>query len=187
MRKNTDYSFISSPFQAIIAKIILTISGDGERYEFSKRVLITPSTSEKNLDKATISKILNTDIVDASKDLSRPIPKKYYGYLLDEDFKEKFLDNLLTVLDDANESKVSEIVRFVQDGKYTTLLNDGDNSTFVVEALREKLDEELERLKFAISFRSTDLQEQPYFYGRQDELYEIGQCFGFLWICNSVG
>ena len=160
MRKNTDYSFISSPFQAIIAKIIITISDKKERYEISKRVLITPSTVEKELDKATISKILNTDIVDGSKDLSRPIPKKYYGYLLDEDFKEKFFDNLLTVLDDANESKVSEIVRFVQDGKYTTILNDGDNSAFIVEALREKLEEELDRIKLAVSFHSTNLDRK---------------------------
>ena len=190
MRKNTDYSFISSPFQAIIAKIIITISDKKERYEISKRVLITPSTAEKELDKATISKILNTDIVDGSKDLSRPIPKKYYGYLLDEDFKEKFFDNLLTVLDDANESKVSEIVRFVQDGKYTTILNDGDNSAFIVEALREKLEEELDRIKLAVSFHSTNLQQQPLFVGRQDELFEICQslnCYGYAILSGEPG
>lgn len=190
MRKNTDHSFISSPFQAIIAKIIITISDKKERYEISKRVLITPSTAEKELDKATISKILNTDIVDASKDLSRPIPKKYYGYLLDEDFKERFFDNLLTVLDDADESKVSEIVMFVQDGKYTTLLNDGDNSTFVVDALREKLEEELDRLKIAISFHNTDLQQPLLFAGRQDELFEIGQslnCYGYAILSGEPG
>lgn len=94
------------------------------------------------------------------------------------------------MLDDADENKVSEIVRFVQDGKYTTILNDGDNSAFIVEALREKLEEELERLKFAVSFRSTNLHEQPYFYGRQDELYEIGQCldsYGYAILSGEPG
>lgn len=104
------------------------------------------------------------------------IPKKYYRFFEDESFKTRFFSNVKEQLGMVDEISVLDIVDYIDENFVSLQQNDGNNVEYIAAVLREKLDEERERISNHVEILNSKLREQESFYGRQDELYEIKQC-----------
>ncbi|MBP0983983.1 MAG: hypothetical protein J6A19_09690 [Oscillospiraceae bacterium] len=125
-----------------------------------------------------MSKILHIEekTQNPSEKVSCVIPKKYYRFFEDECFKNRFFSNVKEQLSLVDEVSVLDIVDYIDENFISFQQNDGNNVAYIAAVLREKLDEERERISNHVEILNSKLREQKSFYGRQDELYEIKQC-----------
>lgn len=168
----------SSPFQMILSKIIRKLSINKELYKVSLEFFISPDGCNYIIKKDRMSKILHIeeDTKNPSEKVSCVIPKKYYRFFEDESFITRFFSNVKDQLSMVDEISVLDIVDYIDENFISFQQNDGNNVEYIAAVLREKLDEERERISNHVEIFNSKLREQKSFYGRQDELYEIKQC-----------
>ncbi len=156
-------------FEDILAKIINTISHGKHKRDTAEAILIMPQGKE-------VFKV-SEELVSRIVCRKRNIPKVYYLSMHeDKEFKEKFFKNLLAILNQFEQEdpeKISEIVNLIQEEFEPSTKNDGDNTDYIIVALREKLENRLAGITKSVRLYKSSLPKRSYFFGRKDEIHEL--------------